>query len=47
MKKETRNQIIIIVILSVILTLLLFILYGKNNMSIFNPMNNEVEKDLK
>ena len=47
MKKETRNQIIIIVILSVILTLLLFILYGRNNMSIFNPMNNEVEKDLK
>lgn len=47
MKKETRNQIIIIVILSVILTLLLFILYGRNNIGRFNPMNDEVEKDLK
>ena len=47
MKKETLVQIIIIVVLSVILSLLLFRVFDSRKNMTYNPMNEKTEKETK
>lgn len=47
MKKETLVQVIIIVVLSIVLGLLLFRMFDNRNNMMFNPMEEEIEKETK
>ncbi|MGM9877254.1 MAG: carbohydrate-binding domain-containing protein [Bacilli bacterium] len=47
MKKETLVQVIIIIILSLVLGILLFKIFDNKDNNIFNPMEEDIEKEIK